>query len=134
MTSAAVDQRRGARPEPLPDQGQQPFAGDDAEPHPDLVEDDQRRGRERQHPEQLVAVAGAEDRVGGDPGRVVVGEAGEDAGTDHRQQRRDAAGAQQAVPVPGGPPVDVAAGRAVRPRPMAVWGFHGGPYPDAAAG
>ena len=101
ITSAASDQRRGPLPEALADQRQQPLAGDDPEPHPDLVEDDQRRGREGEDPEQLVAVAGAEDRVGGDPGRVVVGEAGEDAGADHRQQRRDAAGAQQAVAAPG---------------------------------
>ena len=116
-TSAASDQPGGAPAVALADQGQQPLAGDDPQPHPELVEDDQRRGRERQDPEQLVAVLGAEDRVGGDPGRVVVGEAGEQPGPDHRQQRRDAAAAQQQVAAPGEAPVRVAAGGAVRARP-----------------
>ena len=95
ITRAREDEGRRAAAVALADQGQQALAGDDPQPHAELVEDDQRRGREGQHPEQLVAVLGAEDRVGGDPGRVVVGEAGEQAGADDRQQRRHRAAAQQ---------------------------------------
>jgi len=56
------------------------------------------------------------------------------AGTDHRQKRGDAAGAQQAMALLGGPPVEVTAGSAVGARARAVWAFHGEPYPDAVAG
>jgi hypothetical protein len=45
----------------------------------EFVEDNDGDGRPREHPEQPVAEVGAEDRVGGDAGRVVVGEAGENA-------------------------------------------------------
>lgn len=105
----AEDERRRARAIALANQGEQALAGDDAQPHPELVEDDQRRGREGEHPEQLVAVLGAEDRVGGDPGRIVVGEPRQQARADHRQQRRQAARPQQPVATAG----QVAAGGAV---------------------
>ena len=65
--------RRGPWPVVLANEREQPLAGDDPQPHPELVEDDQRRGREGEDPEQLVAVLGAEDRVGRDPSRIVVG-------------------------------------------------------------
>jgi hypothetical protein len=50
------------------------------------VEEHERDGGQQQHPQQLVAVVRSEDRVGGDPGRIVVGQAGEQPRTDHRQQ------------------------------------------------
>ena len=50
------------------------------------MEQDQRDGGEQQHPQQLVAVVGAENRVRGDAGRVVIGESGEQTRTDDRQQ------------------------------------------------
>jgi hypothetical protein len=102
-------QRRGPRPVALADEREQPLAGDDPQPYPELVEDDQRRGREGEDPEQLVAVLGAEDRVGGDPGRIVVGEAGQQARPDHCQQRRQPAAAQQQVTATRQPPVRVTA-------------------------
>ena len=111
-TSAARTSPAAPRAVALADQGQQALAGDDPQPHPELVEDDQRRGRQRQHPEQLVAVLGAEDRVGRDPGRVVVGEAGQQPGPDHRQQRRQRPAPQQQLAPPRDPPVDVATGGA----------------------
>src|SRR5206468_5053392 len=92
----------------LADQGEQSLAGDDPQPHPELVEDDQRRGREGEDPEQLVAVLGAEDRVGGDPGRVVIGETGQQARPDHGEQRRQAAAAQQQVAAAAAPPARAA--------------------------
>ena len=113
ITRAREHERRGPRPVVLADQGQQALAGDDPEPHAELVEDDQRRGREGQNPEQLVAVLGAEDRVGGDPGRVVVGEAGQHARADHGEQRRHPAGTEQEGAAPGQVPVQVATGGAV---------------------
>jgi hypothetical protein len=64
------------------DQPRQAATGDAAHPRTELVEDNERGGREQQHPEQSVAEVGAEDRIGRDPGRVVVGEAGEHAGPD----------------------------------------------------
>jgi hypothetical protein len=99
------DQRSGPRAVVLADEGEQALAGDDAQPHPELVEDDQRRGREGEDPEQLVAVLGAEDRVGRDPGRIIVGEASQQPGSDHCEQRRQAAAAQQQVATAGHPPV-----------------------------
>ena len=57
ITRAREDERRGTRAVTLADQGQQALAGDDAQPHAELVEDDQGGGRERQDPEQLIAVS-----------------------------------------------------------------------------
>ena len=95
ITRAPRTSAAGAGAVVLADQGQQALAGDDAHPHAELVEDDQRRGRERQNPEQLVAVLGAEDRVGGDPGRVVVGEPGQDPRADDGEQSGNCAAAQR---------------------------------------
>ena len=53
----------------------------------DLVEDDQGGGGQRQHPDQRVAVVGAEQRVRRDPGRIVVGEPGEEPRADDRDER-----------------------------------------------
>ena len=52
------DHRRCTLAMALADKSEQALAGDYAEPDAELVKDDQRRGRERQHPEQLVAVLG----------------------------------------------------------------------------
>jgi hypothetical protein len=50
------------------------------------VEEDERRRRGQQRPEESVAEVGAEDRVGGDAGGVVVRKAGQDARPHDRQQ------------------------------------------------
>ena len=107
------DDRGGPLAVALADQCQQALAGDYAEPDAELVKDDQRRGRERQDPEQLVAVLGAEDRVGGDAGGVVVGEAGEQARPDHGEQCRRGSAAEQQRAASGEPPMGVATGGAV---------------------
>jgi hypothetical protein len=46
----------------------------------------------------IAPLGDAEDRVRGDPGRVVVGEPGEHARTDDGDQGSDGAGAQQPAP------------------------------------
>ncbi len=97
-----------ALPMVLSDQRQQPLAGDDPQPHAQLVEDDQRHGGECEDPEQLVAVFGAEDRVGGDPGGIVVGESGEKPGADDGKQGGGRSPAEQKVTTPCEPPVGMA--------------------------
>jgi hypothetical protein len=72
----------GAMAVAVADQPGQAATGDAAHPCAQLMEDDQRDGREQQHPEQPVAEVGAEDRIGRDAGRVVVGEAGENSWPD----------------------------------------------------
>ena len=49
------------------------------------MEDHQCHGREQQHPQQPVAVVGAEDRVGGDAGGIVVGQARQKSRPQHRE-------------------------------------------------
>ena len=88
-TSAASARTADPHAVALAHQADQALAGDDAHPRGQAVEHDQRDGGEQEHPQQLVAVVGAEHRVGGDAGRVVVGEPGEQAGTDDGQQRTD---------------------------------------------
>ena len=53
------------------------------------MEEHESDGGQQQHPQQLVAVVRTEYRVGRDPGRVVVGQAGEQPRTDDRQQRAE---------------------------------------------
>src|SRR5881409_1495940 len=57
-----------------------------AQPDGEVVEEDERCCRGQQRPEERVAEVGAEDRVGRDPGRVVVGKAGQDSRADDGQQ------------------------------------------------
>ena len=80
----------GGAPDPhavaLADEADEPLAGDDAHAGGEAVEHHQGDGGEQEHPQQLVAVLGAEHRVGGDPGRVVVGEAGEQPRAHDRHQ------------------------------------------------
>ena len=68
-----------AHAEALADQAGEALPGDGSEPHRDRVVEDEHRRGDDEHPDQRVAVVGAEDRVGRDAGGVVVGEAGEDA-------------------------------------------------------
>ena len=68
------------------------------------------------NPEQLVAVLRPEDRRGGDPGRVVVGKPGEDAGADDRQKHRGGSATQQQVPPPNQAGMNVAARAPARMR------------------
>ena len=56
----------------LTDQADQALAGDDAHPRPEAMEDDQRNGRQQQYPQQLVSVLGAQHRVGGNAGGVII--------------------------------------------------------------
>jgi hypothetical protein len=66
-------------------QGEQTFLGHHAHAGAQLVEDDQRDRRHREHPQQPIAELGAEDRVRGDS---VVGQTGQYARPDDREQRR----------------------------------------------
>jgi hypothetical protein len=79
-------------------QRHQALAGDDAHARAKQMEDDQRDGRKRQHPEQLVSVLRAEDRVGRDAGRVIVRKAGQHTGADDRQKHRGGPPTEQQVP------------------------------------
>jgi hypothetical protein len=72
-------------------QGHKAASGDNAHPRAKQVKDDQRGGRDREHPLQLIAVLGAQDRIGRDAGRVVIREPGEDSRAHHSEQRRDIA-------------------------------------------
>ena len=73
----------------LPDQPDDPLTGDHTHPGSETMEQDQRDGGQRQHPQQLISVFSAEHRVGGDAGRVVVGETCDESGTDDREQGTD---------------------------------------------
>ena len=57
---------------------------------------------------------GAEDGVGRDSGGIVVGEAGEQAGADDRQQRHDRASREKRAPTASEVPVDMTTGCAMR--------------------
>jgi hypothetical protein len=85
-----------ARPIALADQRHETLARDDAHARAELVEDDERRGREAEDPQEPIAVAGPEDRVGGDPCRVVVREAGEQTRPGDGEQRRERTQAKSA--------------------------------------
>ena len=87
---------------------------DHSHPHGELVKDDQRTGGDGEDPEQLVAVVGAEDGVGRDSGGIVVGEAGEQAGADDRQQRHDRTSREKRAPTASEVPVDMTTGCAMR--------------------
>jgi hypothetical protein len=50
------------------------------------VEDDERGNRDTEDPEELVAVTGAEDRVRRYSRGIVVGETGEEAGTEDGEE------------------------------------------------
>jgi hypothetical protein len=76
------------RAETLTYESEQSLARHDAHAGAQLVKDDQRRRREGEDPEQAIAVVGAENRVRRDPSRVVVGQSGQDARPNHREQRR----------------------------------------------
>ena len=79
---------RRAHAEALADQAREALPGHGSDPHGDRVVEDQHGRREYEHPDQLVAVVGAEDRVGRDAGGVVVRETGEDARAEHGDERR----------------------------------------------
>ncbi len=82
-------------PEPVPvaDQTGEPLAGHDTHACPELVEEHQRDRCEREHPQEAVAVLCTEDRIGCDTRGVVVGEPGEEAGSDDRGESEQAASA-----------------------------------------
>jgi hypothetical protein len=103
--------RREPRAEALAHQGEQALAGHDAHARAELVVDDQRRRRQRKHPQQAIAVLGAEDRVRRDPRRVVVGQPGQDARPDHGEQRHHRAAPHELRPAADELRVDVAPGR-----------------------
>jgi hypothetical protein len=100
-------ERKGgaARPEMIADEREQALLGHHAHAGTELVEDDQSERRDREHPQQAIAELGAEDRVGGDPGGVVIGEPGQHARPDDREQRRHPAGTQQPPAAPDQMPV-----------------------------
>src|SRR5664279_3391669 len=81
-------QHSGAGAVPLADQSGQPLPGDHADPGAEVLEEHQRDGRDGQYPQEGVAVVGAQYRVGGDPGGVVVRQPRQQTGADHRGQPR----------------------------------------------
>ena len=85
-TSAASTATAQPHAVPLTHEADQTLSCDDTHACRQAVEDDEGDGGEQEHPQQLVAVVRAEDRVGRDAGRVVVGQPGEQPRTDHRQQ------------------------------------------------
>jgi hypothetical protein len=87
--------RRGAKAGSVAHEREQALLRDAAHPRPELVVDDQRCGRECKDPEEPVAVLGAQDRVGGDPGGIVVREPSEQARPEHGEERRDPRGSEQ---------------------------------------
>ena len=68
----------------------QTLAGDDAGSGGEIVEDDQGDRRQGQDPQEPVAVVGAEDRIGRDPGGVVVGQPGQQSRPEYGQQGQHA--------------------------------------------
>jgi hypothetical protein len=62
----------------------------DAKAGSQLVEDDERHRREQQHPQQAVTEVGPQDRVGRDPGGVVVREARKETRTADRNESEEA--------------------------------------------
>jgi hypothetical protein len=84
--------------------------GDDAHPGAELVKDDQSDRRERQDPEKLIAVLGANDGVRGDASWIVVGEAGKDTGTDYCEQGYQRSASQQLRAPEKQAPVQMATG------------------------
>ena len=90
--------KRGpAHAEAVAHQPSESLAGGDARPGAELVEDDQRERRDKQDPEQRVAVVGAKDGVGGDSRRVVVREPGQHARPHDGGQRGEAASSAHAA-------------------------------------
>ncbi len=81
-------QRGTAQPHavPLTYQADETLPGDHTHACCQAVEEHEGDGGQQQDPQQLVAVVRSEYGVGGDPGRIVVGQAGEQPRTDHRQQ------------------------------------------------
>ena len=73
------------------DQLGEAFAGDDAHARHLDLDDDQRHGDRPHHPEQAVAVLGADRGVGGDAASVVAGGAGDQARPEKRQHRAEGA-------------------------------------------
>ena len=68
--------------------GDQPLPGRDPEPDREVVEQNERGRRDQQRPQKPVAEVGAEDRIGRDPGGIVIGQPGQHARPDDRQQRQ----------------------------------------------
>jgi hypothetical protein len=63
---------REANSVPLADETRQPLSCDDTHACAELVKEDERKRREAENPQELVAVVGPEDRIRGDAGCVVV--------------------------------------------------------------
>jgi hypothetical protein len=78
-----------ANAEALADQAGQTLAGGQAHARADFLRHEQGDLSYEQHPQQVVAVARAGDRVGRDSARIVVGEAGDDARSQDGQDRRE---------------------------------------------
>src|SRR5207302_8482098 len=71
-----------------PDDTDQALAGRAAQPDGEVVEERECERRDQQSPKEPVTEVGAEDRVGGDPGGVVVGQAGQNSRAHDRQQSK----------------------------------------------
>ena len=85
--SIVASQRRPTDPELLADQVEQPAPGRETEPRARLLGDEERGHRREHDPEERVAELGADDGVGRDPARVVVGEAADQPRPEHGEKR-----------------------------------------------
>ena len=90
ISTDAGREHRPADPVLLADQLGQALAGDGAHARGHLLHDDQRDRDQHHHPQQAVAVAGADRRVGGDAAGVVAGVRGDQAGAEEPERWRTA--------------------------------------------
>jgi hypothetical protein len=68
------------------DEGNEPFATDEAYPRGKLVEDDQGGSGKQEDPQELVTKFRAENGICGDAGGIVVGESREEPRADDGQE------------------------------------------------
>ncbi len=78
--------RRQPYSEPLTYETDHALPGDHPHAGPEVVEQDEGDRGQQQDPQELVAVFGAEGGVGGDPGRIVIGEPGQEPRPDNADQ------------------------------------------------
>ena len=93
ISTASGGEGRPADAVVLADQLGQALAGDDAHAGGEHLHERQREGDQDHHPQQAVAVLGADLRVGGDAAGVVAGVGGDQPRAEQRQQDRDTAAA-----------------------------------------
>ncbi len=119
------DHERGPMPVRAPNEADEARAGGEPESCAELVEDDEGRDRDDEDSEQLVAVAGADDRVRRDAGGIVVGEAGQETGPQHAEEHGQPEGSsERRFAVPAGELLDADQEHAVPyflPKRCGIW-------------